>query len=288
MARFLGILGDLSGKLGGSVFSRNKAGAYARSWVKPTNANSEAQVRARASFATSISAWHALTDLEKAQWNDFAATRFKPKETTAGVAYSGVNAFTSLRNFVNNSNALLRDATLSSGGSFTAGTFNLVNTPPSGVFSGNLTVIKSGNPVVCPIVLTGGEFRYDGSFMAQFTLAVPITAGTTGDTVSFTDPSSGEEFGISAYISSSLVQGNQAVNNKFLQSLGAVAPIGAITGLTGAQTTISINVTNSLPFLGNAKLWPNVGDYTKLSVFAISATGRTMPLGMIAVPVTEP
>lgn len=287
MARFLGILGDLSGKLGGSVFSRNKAGAYARSWVKPTNANTEAQVRARASFAASISAWHALTDLEKAQWNDFAATRFKPKETTAGVAYSGVNAFTSLRNFVNNANYLVRDATLSNGGSFTPGSFNLVNVPPSGTFSGNATLTKSGSTLACPLILTGGAFKNDGSFTAQLNLAVPITPGPSGDTLDFTDPSSGEEFGIQAYISSSLVQGNQAVNNKFLQSLGAVAPIGAITGLTGAMSAISINVTNSLPGLGDAKLWPNVGDYVKMSVFAISATGRTMPLGMIAVPVTE-
>jgi hypothetical protein len=80
----------LSGKLGSRVFAYNKAGFYDRQYRKPTDPSTGAQIDNRANFGSAVTAWHGLTDAQKGAWNIFAATVFKPKFPTLGVAYSGL------------------------------------------------------------------------------------------------------------------------------------------------------------------------------------------------------
>ena len=60
---------DARGKLGGQVFSKNRAGAYIRTKVTPTNPRSMAQTTVRASFAVFTQGWSALTLALIASWN---------------------------------------------------------------------------------------------------------------------------------------------------------------------------------------------------------------------------
>jgi len=69
------IFGEMRGKLGGNVFSRNKGGPYVRMHAIPTNPNSTRQQATRAWLATCAAQWKTvLGDTERGQWNEFAET----------------------------------------------------------------------------------------------------------------------------------------------------------------------------------------------------------------------
>lgn len=64
------IVGAISGKAGGSVFSRNKAGAYVKQFVMPTNPNTIKQQAVRTDFANLVSLWKNLTKAQQQAWID--------------------------------------------------------------------------------------------------------------------------------------------------------------------------------------------------------------------------
>jgi hypothetical protein len=67
------ILGEIRGKLGGVVGSRNKGGPYLRAHAAPTNPNSARQQSTRNQLATASSYWSStLTDAQRAQWDEWA------------------------------------------------------------------------------------------------------------------------------------------------------------------------------------------------------------------------
>lgn len=77
------LLTSASGKIGGIVASRNAAGSYFRSRVKPTNPKTLAQSGARSQFATASKQWQGLNDLVRASWKAWAAEH--PKRDRLGV-----------------------------------------------------------------------------------------------------------------------------------------------------------------------------------------------------------
>lgn len=76
MAKILltAFLADIRGKVNGTVFSKNKGGAYARTKVTPTNPRSVGQTVARSSLASISSQWRALTEAQREAWKTFAAS----------------------------------------------------------------------------------------------------------------------------------------------------------------------------------------------------------------------
>lgn len=77
---------DIRGKLNGSVFSKNRGGAYVRTKVTPNNPQSLAQMSVRGIFAALSSAWSALTEENRNSWNGFVA------------AYGRTDVFGDIRN----------------------------------------------------------------------------------------------------------------------------------------------------------------------------------------------
>lgn len=67
--KFTAFLADMRGKVNGSVFSRNKGGAYVRTKVTPNNPQTSAQVNARALLSTYSQNWKSLTAAQRAAWN---------------------------------------------------------------------------------------------------------------------------------------------------------------------------------------------------------------------------
>lgn len=67
------IVTDGRGKLGGHVLSKNRAGAYARTKVTPSNPQTTAQSQARALFAFISQSWSGLTDTVRNGWNSAVA-----------------------------------------------------------------------------------------------------------------------------------------------------------------------------------------------------------------------
>lgn len=73
---------DARGKLGGQVFSKNRAGAYIRSKVTPSNPQTLDQQANRALLGSTSRGWSSLTDDDRTAWN--AAVVNWPKKTIFG------------------------------------------------------------------------------------------------------------------------------------------------------------------------------------------------------------
>ena len=60
---------DIRGAVGGTIFSRNRGGAYARKNTSPTNPMTSDQTTVRATMANVSAEWRNLTSAQKNAWN---------------------------------------------------------------------------------------------------------------------------------------------------------------------------------------------------------------------------
>ena len=74
LVKFGGGVAGISGKIGGTVYARNKAGAIARNWAKPTNTPSTSQSANRSRFAGGPVGWDTLSRTIQDEWNALAQT----------------------------------------------------------------------------------------------------------------------------------------------------------------------------------------------------------------------
>ncbi len=95
------IVSEMRGKLNGSVFSRNRGGAYLRTKVTPLNPQTLAQTLVRSSFTAVSQAWKALTQAQRDSWNssvnNFVGTDIFGDQKTP----SGFNLFMRLNKNLN-------------------------------------------------------------------------------------------------------------------------------------------------------------------------------------------
>jgi hypothetical protein len=99
---------DASGKISGSVFSRNRGGKYVRVKVKPVNPRSLAQSAARNRLTTLSQQFRSLTQPQIAAWNG-AVDNF-PKQNRLGnrTILSGIDLFISLNsNLLDSGNVVI-------------------------------------------------------------------------------------------------------------------------------------------------------------------------------------
>lgn len=79
MARIISApLGEIRGKLGGMVFSRNQFGMIVRQHVQGVDPATPAQLNARQQLAQSAMLFRTLTPLQRAQWAQWAETSWIP------------------------------------------------------------------------------------------------------------------------------------------------------------------------------------------------------------------
>ena len=97
---FTAVVADMRNKLAGSVFSKNRAGAYVRTKVTPVNPSSVAQSSARSRFTNFSQGWRGLSAAQQSQWRD--ATSAFPKTDQFGNIYylSGAQLYQSLNNTI--------------------------------------------------------------------------------------------------------------------------------------------------------------------------------------------
>ena len=67
--KFSALVAEMRNKLNGSVFSRNRGGAYLRNKVTPTNPKTIAQVQARNLLTQFSQAWRTLTQAQRDSWS---------------------------------------------------------------------------------------------------------------------------------------------------------------------------------------------------------------------------
>lgn len=87
---------NLSGKAGGSIFSRNRGGQYVKNFAVPSNPNTMAQQAKRSVFGSLSASWRNLASSARQDWNSIA--KFYPKKNTFGdtIVLSGFGIFQSL------------------------------------------------------------------------------------------------------------------------------------------------------------------------------------------------
>lgn len=73
LVKYTAIVDNISGKLNGSVFARNKGGAYIRSKSNPTNPQTSSQMAQRATFGGVSQLWRNLTPSQRSNWDATAA-----------------------------------------------------------------------------------------------------------------------------------------------------------------------------------------------------------------------
>lgn len=286
MARIIGgsMIGELSGKLGGNVFARNKAGAYIRQYVVPVNPNTAAQVNARNSFGSASSSYHSLTDLQKSQWQNFAQNIYLPKFGANTGQFSGFNAFTSLRNVVTNAQRLLADP-------FTLAINNLpvtpdsilnfepVSTPPAQTIQANIAA-AAGAPIT--LYLTNASLSTAGNITFNLNLGGSISPVGGNIDPNFTD-GAGHQIGFGVYLSNPVQQENMFIANPEIIAAGYIPPI-ILDGPDAAAVT-SLSYSFSVINPAEYQSFYNSGDYVRISVYSVSTNGQTIRIGSKTVQV---
>lgn len=281
MARIVGgsILGFLSGKMAGMVFSHNKSGQYVRQYVVPVDPATVAQLQARSKFGNQASNWHSLADSAKALWNGFATTLFNPKQGSNTGQFSGINAFVASNNVIDNFNAILAPDTnydvlldAVSLGSPTIEPFVYVTTPATDPFPAVLSDDFADGPSNMVVVEELAQVTPAGNWSLQ----VQLTEEQT-DLDELTN-TFGQAMGFVCYRSEGLNQANQFVTNPFLQALPAIP--AATYGTAGTGSLLRFRVTESLNS-GDYKTFPTIGQFCQLSLYAVSKFGQLTKIGAV-------
>lgn len=293
-------MGEIRGKLGASVFSRNKAGQIIRAYAKPTDAATQAQIQARSNFAQSMNAFHTLTPAQKAAWNSFAAQYFNSK--TRGVlpsVHSGVNAFVSLRNVALNINRTMPPAG------------NPVNVSSQSVLIGAATVTPIVPSLLAPNtpmqgVLGEGNILIDSidgvswqPSSSTITFGLNVTMGGVGPTPDpypdgkniFIDPD-GRELGFAIYVSNQFEQTGTFVNNPDIALIGNTGLLNIQVGaLPIAFTKIEIEIDGGA-YIDNSSFqkyktgWQE-NELVQYSIWMFNQEGQVYRIGSFQTSIEE-
>lgn len=283
MAKLVPFLGNISGKIAGNVFASGKGGAYIRQFVKPTNANSNAQKRARAAFAAGSRGWSLLSAVAKNAWNEFAIASFSPKFPKPGVTYSGASAYASFLNQCQSVNAA-RDtgATIQVGMtsiSLLDQGYSTPSTAPNGKFTGQ--VYSKDLEISAPLnlnnlVLNGGD---GGSCTLMFDIYGSGIDPETFTSPVFVDQVTGEKFGFAVYVSSRIASGTTkpAQVQKALYCACSVIEVApADEPIEAAPWNISLDRALNLV---DSKYNFALGSIVDADVYAISQGGASVLIG---------
>ncbi len=83
----------VSGSIGGTVFSRNRGGAYMRNRAVPVDPNTAYQIAVRAVLANQSQAWAALSDAQRQAWESWATQNTVTNALGNQIRLSGHQAF---------------------------------------------------------------------------------------------------------------------------------------------------------------------------------------------------
>lgn len=268
----------LSGKLGDTVYARNKGGYYVRAYVPPVQPDTVAQTDARDSFSASSLAWNALTASEHAAWNAYANEYFKAKKPNGTVSYSGRNAFISLRNAVANGNRKTRPHKLYADNwnilAHTSIPFLASNTPMLKTFSPNIKTFKN---IPLSIKATNFLIRSDG--VGRFTIRpLPIPNPQAAAPI-FRCPVTNQPVGYVLIASNILAHKSNFVQNPHHTIIGAFPPPTITWGWLPTYSSIIFFFYLADPSIPDHLVQYNIGDIVRLEAWALSLEGSFSRIG---------
>lgn len=233
------LIGELSGKLGGQVFSRNRSGAYIRQYVIPVNPNTPAQQNARSRFSSAAGGYHTLSDTQKAHWQEYANSIFSPLDEPNNGQFTGFNAWTSLNNVCLQANTINSTVTLASD---TGGITILEEEPyqvtaqPPHYSAQGLFQLEGTNPIYANVEIINATLNannFSGNVTLHFNNSFTLNNNPiqTGDLAAFFDGRN--YFGLSIFIS----EGVQQQHNYTKKKLINIANSKVIKEVSGPGTT---------------------------------------------------
>lgn len=270
-------IGQLSGKLGGMVFARNKSGSYVRAGVKGINPRTVAQIQARNAFANIASLFRGLTSAEKTQWQEFADNFYAPRSGGNTGQFSAYNAFIALRSVVRNNQELNVPVTYASNvGSIS--TFveepmlPMPATPVGKAFTPSFELSAGG---ATSLSLGAVVIHADGKFKIE----ILMDGGATVSLYNTITPE-GYEVGYAVYLSNGNPSQGMTYNNEFAQCLGYIQP------MVNTDAGVDLVNINSLEFetttaldIGKFRRFPLIDEYALLTVYALNKYGMMTPIG---------
>lgn len=279
--KIIPFLGDLSGKLGGIVASRNRGGAYLKSFVKPTNPNSIAQQRARSSFGTAANSYHALSAPLKAAWQNFAATVFISKSGNPPGNMSGFNAFVSLKNGVGNGQTINQAYNFEVNGAPVVPPvaflgYSALSIPPNFTLEASLKVAGTGEAAALSLA------SVTVTSLGIFDLVLNVAHGPVGpqDIDSMVDPND-NPMGFAVYMSNGSPQAGMATQNPEKYCLGFLSQSDAAAAALLALDTIEMDNTTAID-IADYSGFPGVGEHVDVTVYAVSLGGMFKKIGTLS------
>lgn len=85
--QFGALVAGIRGTLGGVTYSGNGAGAYIKSWARPTNPRTQAQESVRAQASAIGAWWRSLSQSQRDDWNTWAANGAQVQYNVFGEPY---------------------------------------------------------------------------------------------------------------------------------------------------------------------------------------------------------
>jgi len=277
--------GEYRGKMGGTVFSRNKSGAVARAYVRPTNRNSVAQQKARSRTGTASQGFATLTSTQASQWNAFAKSGFNPKKKMNVGQFSGANAYTALATTAlngvqNGMEAEIKQDTVAIDATAVFSSFAVSADAPVGGIKGSLC---SPLDTAVTYTLSVDDVTLTSDFKAGVDLLVS-TSDTTGKVLDKLCDESLTSLGIMLTMSTPNTVANRVYRQNDTNTLAVIKPPTALTGVieNSVLTLTAAAVANS----GDWAIIPAVGSYVNIGVWLISANGMLKLLGYKEVQIT--
>jgi len=291
MARILGFqYGEMRGKLGGNVFSRNKAGAYVRAKVTPVNPKTVRQQTARYRFGNMSILYQSISNTLKDCWEVFARTHFNPLKGNSTGIYNGGNAFVALRQSAGQGNEIF--GSLSGEQSTVAISAQTlpyleVTEPPSEAVSATL---KDSDGLVREFTITNIVVQTDNKL--KFNINTP--SGNVEPTArydAFVDATN-QKFGIGFYFSNNLkfegAKPNTALKiNPFDTGVVDSLELGAGPNGPIISQTLEMEILSTIN-KEDIKDYPCSGDIILVTPFVRSESGAQKMMAPQYVTVTAP
>lgn len=194
------IVDAISGKIQGTVFARNKGGAYARGRGVVTNPRTPEQMRVRSIFATVSSSWRNLTEVQISDWNELADETTYQNRLGDSRNYTGK----ALYQKVNQNRLLMGLGLLLAAPNFTevigvlnaSGSFSLDGDDLSIAFSADLVAELTSTPSAGFVLTATPPVGKGMNYVENRARDLVTKIGLTGDVVSEEDfAASAEELG---------------------------------------------------------------------------------------------
>lgn len=150
------LVAGIRGTIGGTIYSANKSGPFARGWSKGSNPRTSSQTGERAITSSHPAEWRAITQAQRDGWDTYAAAAAQELTNPLGETYyaSGFNWFCRINTHLILSGAARRSAAPTTGTPSTPAlltsycyepiTVNFHNriTYASGTFSGFYVIVR--------------------------------------------------------------------------------------------------------------------------------------------------